>query len=392
MKSRVLALFVSFALMVILGVGVWSWQQRRPKENPGPPAYLEAMRNLKEGRVNAAEAAFKESLVAQPSFAAARAELGNLYLLKRALPRAISSLEAASFLDPNQPHVFARLAQAYLDARRQDEAREAVQEALRREPGSAYALTIQGELQLRDDNMTEALASFRSAIQNDPAFSLPYGKAGFVLVKLQRLEEAEALMMEGLKHDPNNPALHFHLAETYWLRPQLPNSASLAKKHYQLALPNNPSAANVHSRLGELARRQDDAVTARRHFERALRQDPRQAAALYGMAQLESQAGNKAVSAVWTRRLQAIRNEDDALANLRNQAQAYPQDAARACKVGRYALEHGLLSEAERQIERAVRWHPEHREARLLRASLYESQGRTEEAANERKVAARLRN
>ena len=391
MKYRPLLSIAVCLLLAAVGAGAWLWQSRTRGRTRTPAAYQEAMRSLKEGRVQEAQTALRQCIAADPLFPAAHAELGNLYLLQRSLPRAIQALEAAAYLDPKQPHVFARLAQAYLDARRTDEARAAIKEALRREPHDAYALMIHGELLLRDDNMTGALAAFRDAIRDEPSFVLAYVKASYVLVKLQRLEEAETLVKEGLKHDPHNPALHIRLAETYFLRPQLLGSAALAEKHYQLAIPNNPSAATAHARLGELAQRHNDMVLARRHFEHALRLEPAETSALYAMARLEARVGNRERSEEWTRRLQTARKKEGEMAAMRAKAQAQPQDAALACEAARLGLDRGLVTEAERQIERAVRWNPEHREARELRASLYQRQGRAEEARKEWEVAAALR-
>jgi len=69
---------------------------------------------------------------------------------------------------------------------------------------------------------------------------------------------------------------------------------------------------------------------------------------------------------------------------------AHPRDAALACEAARFCLDRGMGSEAERQLERAVLWHPEYRPARELRGSLYLGLGRQEEAEQEFAVASAL--
>jgi tetratricopeptide (TPR) repeat protein len=284
----------------------------------------------------------------------------------------------------------ARLAQAYLDSRRVDSAYKTIEAALGQEPRNPYALMLKGELLLRDERFQEALPLFQAAIREDPSISLAYLKAGYILVKSQRLEEAERVLRDGLKRDPHNPGLHLQLAETFYLRPSAPGAAADAEKHYQLAIPDNPAAANAHSRLGELALRRGDEPTARTHFEKAVELDPFLPDALYGLGRLEAKSGNTKRSDALLRQAKLRRDAATRLGELKARAQANPEDPDLACRVARYALEHNLLAEAERQVERAVRWKPDHAEARRLRADLYSRQARLEEARNEYRVAGAL--
>lgn len=392
MRGRLIGLVGSLVLAVAAGAALYTlWQRARPAPAaPAPPAHRAALAALREGRVEAAESEFRNALREDPAHAETYAELGNLYLLRKSLPRAIQALETATFLRPERADLHAKLAQAYLDGRRYEEAERAARRAVELDPRSAYALAVQGELFLRQDNLKEALAAFNAAIQADPSFSLSYVKAGYILNKLQRMEEAVPVLQEGLKRDPNNPGLHFQLAEAYFQRPQSPESADLAERHYQLAIPANPSAASAHARLGELAQRRNDATVARRHFEQALKLEPGLTSALYGLSRLEAATGNHARADVLTRRLDVIRRAQNELNDLKARVQARPRDADLAVRAARLALNQGLLSDASRILETAVRWNPEHRAARELRGRLLQEQGLAEEARAEFDVAVRL--
>ena len=389
--KRVFQLMTAVAVLAMVIGGAWWWKTGVRTRRPAPASFHEGVLAVKEGRPAAAESAFRRAIAEDPRAAEAYAELGNLYLLRREWVGAIQALETASFLTPARGDVHAQLAQAYLEARRPEEAYRSVAAALKLAPRNTFALAVRGELLLRDDNLAEALGALQAAIRETPAFSLGYLKAGYVLVKMQRLDEAAKVIEEGLRHDPQNPGMHFQLAETYYSRPQLPEASVRAEEHYRLAIPNNPGAASAYARLGDLARRRGDMAAARGLWEQALKLDRAHPDALYALGQAEMRDGNRTAGRLYLERARDQRTVSSQLGDLKARAQSRPTDAMLACRVGRYALDRGLIGEAERQIEQAVRWAPELREARLLRAQLYTRLGRTEDARKEFEVGSALR-
>jgi tetratricopeptide (TPR) repeat protein len=374
---------------VALAAGIVGCRQTGDGSSP-PASYSTAVAAWREGRTAAAEEGLRSALREDPNHAATYADLGNLYLLQKSLPAAIQALETASYREPKNPEPRTRLAQAYVDSRRYEEARRAIDQAIVLDPKSAYALTVRGELLLRQDRLKDSLADFRAAIQLDPEFSLAYMKAGFILNELQRFKEAIPVLEEGVKRDPNNPGMHFQLAESYFSQPQNPKAMELAEQQYRLAIPNNPSVANVHARLGELAHRRGDETGAREQWETALRLSDTETTALYGLAQLEARAGNRTRSAELTRHLTSIRNSLAQLTELKTKAETDPRNVALAIRAVRLALSGQVYADASRLIERAVRWNPDNRTLRELRGQVYLEQGFLEEARAEFAVAERL--
>lgn len=389
MKFRILIPAVAALLLVSALLAGWPLMQGAPRKSL-PAAYTSGVRSVAEGDLISAEASFRQCIAAAPLFGDGYGQLGNVYLLQGKLPQAVQALETAIAQGAGGTETYARLAQAYLDSRKTEEAYWAAEQALRRDPTHSYALSVKGELLLRDDNLAGALECFRSALRQSPEFSLAYLKAGYILIKLQKLEEAAQVLQAGLERDPHNPGLHLQLAESYFARPQLSGAAELAEKHFQLAIPNNPGAASAHGRLAELAARRGDDRQAREHFQRAIELQPQHPDALYGLGQLERRAGNVQEADTYLRRARAQREADSRFAALKARARARPQDVELACEVVRQALVRGALSDAERQIEKAARRHSENREVRMLRASLYQKQGRLEEARAELEIASAL--
>lgn len=355
-----------------------------------PPSYEPALTAWREGRMASAEEGLRSALRENPNHAATYAQLGNLYLLQKSLPSAIQALETACYLEPNNGETRARLAQAYLDTRQYEEAQRTIDRAIQLDPKSAYALTVRGELLLRQDRLKDSLTDFRAAIQLDPEFSLSYLKAGFILNQEQQSQEAVKVLEEGLKRDPNNPGMHFQLGASYFSQPQNPQAAALAEEHYRKAIPGNPAASSAHSKLGELAQRRGDEASARQEWEETLRMNPNDTTALYGLAQLEARASNRERSAELMRQLTSIRNSLAQLTDLQAKSEADPRNAPLAIRGARLALTGRIYAEASRQIERAVRWHPENRALREMRGRLYLEQGMIDEARAEFAVAERL--
>jgi len=130
-------------------------------------------------------------------------------------------LTKAIELDPNFAPAHAMLAISYdyrfdFDA---EEKRERVcrsaQRAIDLAPNLAEANLAIGHCHLHNDNLQLLLESARRAVALDSSFSTAYSMLGYALYRLDRNDEARAVLQQGLDIDPMNPTLIFNAAATH---------------------------------------------------------------------------------------------------------------------------------------------------------------------------------
>src|SRR5687768_5737717 len=241
-------------MLAAAGLGVLTWQRLPPSRRARQAARIAAANRLVEtGAAPAAVRELRSLIVADPASADAYAALGSAYLAEGSHELAVQPLEMAASLSPDLPHIQCRLADAYLHTRDRDSALKSIHAALKEKPDCARAHLVAAEQWLRDDDLTHALADFREAARLAPGSPLPFQRAGYILLELDRPAEAEKVLLDGLHAGPDDIGLHVQLGRLYALRSTDRAALALAKSHYLRALPENPNAATVRASLGEVA-------------------------------------------------------------------------------------------------------------------------------------------
>ncbi len=270
-----------------------------------------------DGNQDGAEAQFREALRLKPAQPSALMGLGYIYVRKGEDDKAIPFLQKAAGTSPREykPHFL--LGSAYNHLGRDLEAAAEFETALRlgsNDPEVYYQLArAYGKLGRQADRR-QALARFsevtrrsnqdidaqRSALKlTEQAKSLV--DAGDLQAAAARLEEARVLRPSDDKILFRLAGLYFDLGHLDVARDYAQEAISLAPSewlyHYLLGLIEkgskrwkqartsldlaaklNPSAAEVHNALGELALAQKEPAAAVASFQRAIELDPRQQA------------------------------------------------------------------------------------------------------------------
>jgi TolB-like protein/Tfp pilus assembly protein PilF len=122
------------------------------------------------------------------------------------IERAREAAERAIEADPGFAEGYVRLAWSYFRARDYVEAERHLVKALQLDPNNAGALSSLG-LVKNDDDPQMALDLFTRARELDPESSFVYRQLSFALRALGRLDEAEAVLREGVERFPEHPVL-----------------------------------------------------------------------------------------------------------------------------------------------------------------------------------------
>jgi len=183
---------------------------------------------------------------------------------------ALAALQHAANRLPNDPAVYANLANALTSLARHHEAEQACRQALALKPDYLQAYNNLGNALKGQMRLEEAEISYRQAMR-DPAHDVEAGNNLAVVLQDQgRLEEAEVCLRRVLAKAPNFVVAHNNLGNVLDERGK-PEAAIAA---YRQALALDPLYAQAHNNLGCSLKQQGLFTEAEYAFTQALRLHP----------------------------------------------------------------------------------------------------------------------
>lgn len=162
----------------------------------------EAARALAEGRLDAADEAYRAVLAQRPDDAAAWRGLGVLYVQRQAYDEAEHALRRAQELAPENAGIWNDLGEALRLAGKSTDAEAAYQTALKLQPDHAQALNNLGVLLMRSD-AERAKSCFLAAIRARPDYAHPYNNLGVLMEGLGQVDEALRCYEAAVVVEPN---------------------------------------------------------------------------------------------------------------------------------------------------------------------------------------------
>jgi choline-sulfatase len=111
------------------------------------------------------------------------ANLGEIYIRRGDLPRAIGHMEAAARLNPGNLQNMDNLATAYLQTGRLDDCRRTLQAVLVQSPNHGMAHSLLGLLEIQSGRPAEARRELELAVQQSPNLAEPYLNLGLLAQK-----------------------------------------------------------------------------------------------------------------------------------------------------------------------------------------------------------------
>src|SRR5689334_4235644 len=188
------------------------------------PEQREALRHnerglefFSKGKLDNAIKEYEAAIRADPQLSAAHNNLGSALFAGGHFEEAAAEFRSACELDPDYGQAFFNLALTYIKLKREKDATEALDGAMR-----AYKTT--GEADFKAGRYKEAEAAFRGMLQIDPEYAPALVRIALVYNSTGRYEEAIKALMPVTQREPNNAATHEILAE-----------ALLGAKDYQAA-------------------------------------------------------------------------------------------------------------------------------------------------------------
>ena len=167
-----------------------------------------------------------------PDSALLHLRTGNTHRINRRYQEALAELQKARALDPNLPSLYLELGLTYIGLKDAAAAQTAIEEEVRRHPGSAEAHLTLGELFLV---VKHDYARALEMIQRAQELGIEPVRAEFDLgdsyFRLNQLDDAERHLQQAVKLDPKHRRAHFLLAKVY----QRQRKEDQARREFELA-------------------------------------------------------------------------------------------------------------------------------------------------------------
>jgi len=234
--------------------------------NPKPPAILYFSRGVTLqtlGRLDEAEADYRQTISLKPSLAAAHANLARIYQDTGRTDAALASCRLALRHQPDLLPAQSQLGLLLFAQGQLAEAAVSFRRELKLRPGSADTHSRLGAALQGNGNLVEAEASYRRALALQPDHADSLANLSMLLLDSKRPEEAEALCQHTLQQRPHDARALASLGDICQQQGRLTE----AEVFYRQALSANPKQPTTWNNLASLVFHQgrlEDAVAAAR--------------------------------------------------------------------------------------------------------------------------------
>jgi tetratricopeptide (TPR) repeat protein len=287
---------------------------------------------------------------------------------------AYNAYSRAREVNPDDPLIYHKLAQASLARGNLSRARNEAQEALDRSGGAlAEAHIGMGEIERREGNRTAAREAFERGRAINPNLAEAYIGLGQVTADEGRWSVALGYFQNAVALDPNDPLVHFWLAEALLRQPEPQLAAAIDA--YSQTLTLQPIFPEAKLGLAHAYDASGNPEATWQYLEQALAQRPAYAEALLLRGKLHQQAGN----------------DEQALVDYNASINANDEIAESYFRRGLLEVQREEYRAARRDLSRALELQDNFAEARYWLGRSYFIEGNYEAALNEFDQALALR-
>ena len=315
------------------------------------------------GEFAAAQAHYEAARQVDPESSQVLLRIGILHLQRNEIGRAIQALEAACRRDPSDPRPKFVLGVVYMDQGKLEEAARQYSDVLNQDPRNLGALSQLADLYVLQQRLKEGLEVYERLLQERPDSSVAHFNVGVLYAKMGDWPGAVRHMREAVDLDDQFIEARLGLAVSLELAGKLEE----AKEQFGLALKQEPVNTQLIHYLAQISYKLGNLEESARWLTRYLSFQPREPAAHLEMARVRIEQGR------WEEAAQQVQSVMDPLSPAEGQAELWTA-LGLAYQAGRqYAT-------AEQAFRQAIRRTPDESRPVLLLGSLFQRQGRFEEA------------
>jgi tetratricopeptide (TPR) repeat protein len=212
---------------------------------------------LNQRKIKEAKETFESLIKLEPEKPAGYYRLGILYRLIKEYDLALKNFEKAMSINPNLMDVFTNIILVHVDKKEFETAMLKCDSQLETMQGKPELLAIihnlKGKLYLAQRKNEEAQESFQKALKENPNFLQPYYALGRLYLMERKEDKAIGQYKTILEKNPKQTGPHMVLGTIYDIQKQF----DLSEKHYRAALDIDPDFAPAANNLAYLLLTQD---------------------------------------------------------------------------------------------------------------------------------------
>ncbi len=215
-------------------------------------------------------AIWEDTVIKQPGNARALASLGAIHLEAGRLEEARAALEEAVRVAPRSATVQNNLGNVWMKSGHWKAAAECFQQALVLKPDDPFALNNLGNALLQLGRSPEAITQFEAALRAKPDFAEPRFNLANTLAQFGRFTDAAPHYAELLRIRPEDAEAHSNYGDVLMSLGRGPEAIT----QFEAAVKLKPGSAELQNNLGAALARAGKPAEALKHFEEAVRLKP----------------------------------------------------------------------------------------------------------------------
>jgi superkiller protein 3 len=206
-------------------------------------------------KVDAAALEFRAAIKAAPDDAKAYVYLGMALRDQDELEESKEKLDKALELDANNGRAYFELGLLYNKQGKQADAEQALSKAVQKSPNESLFWYAYGEIYRLQERTEDAISAYRKAINLDPPYPKAITKLGVVLVDRKEYDDAEKVLLVGVRREEKNAANYLALGDLYAAKRKPKDAVFYYEKYLQYAPRNDKERARVKEALPGLKRK-----------------------------------------------------------------------------------------------------------------------------------------
>jgi tetratricopeptide (TPR) repeat protein len=206
-------------------------------------------------KVNEAALVFRTAVKRGPNDAKAHIYLGMALRDQDERTEAKEELERALELDPNNGQAYFEIGLLYNKEGKQADAEQALSKAVQKQPNQSLYWYAYGEIYRLQQRNDEAISAYRKALDIDPPYAKAITKLGVLLADRKDFDEAEKVLIIGVRKEPKNPGNYLALGDLYVARRRPKDAVFYYEQYLELAPKTDRDRNRVRDALPALKRK-----------------------------------------------------------------------------------------------------------------------------------------